>query len=97
MNRVSSRPLNPPACAVYAITVGGEIDPLWTDWFAPMTISSRRDSTGTVTSTLVGTVADQAALRGIVNRLWNLNLTLLELHCVESTAPMGAPIMEELS
>jgi hypothetical protein len=31
------------------------------------------------TTTLVGPVADQAVLRGILNRIWDLNLTLLSV------------------
>jgi len=41
-----------------------------------MTITSAEDD-GQPITTLTGPVADQAALRGILNKLWDLNLTLL--------------------
>lgn len=72
---------------VYSITVGGILDPQWAAWFAPMTLTTRVDPTGTPVSTLQGAINDQAALRGIVNRLWNLNLTVLELRRLPPANP----------
>ncbi len=38
-----------------------------------------KDSTNRPTTTLTGKVTDQAALRGILCRLWDLNLAILSV------------------
>ncbi|HNT76685.1 MAG TPA: hypothetical protein PKH77_16870 [Anaerolineae bacterium] len=62
--------------AIYQITLRGTLDPEWAEWLHDMTITSAEDD-GQPITTLTGPVADQAALRGILNKLWDLNLTLL--------------------
>ena len=68
---------------IYQIVVQGNLDPSWSDWFSGMTIAFTVGSDGTLTTTLTGTVADQAALRGILSKLWDLNLALLSVGQVE--------------
>lgn len=58
----------------YRIQVQGRLDENWSDWLEEMTITYDSDVT-----TLTGPVADQAVLRGILNKLWDLNLTLLSV------------------
>ncbi len=58
----------------YQIQVQGKLNQDWSDWFRGMTVAFE----GGVT-TLAGPVADQAALRGILNRIWDLNLTVLSV------------------
>ncbi len=49
------------------------------DWFGGVSIlSSEKDET-----VLVGEFADQAALRGLLEQLWNLNYTLLSVEQIE--------------
>ena len=57
----------------YQIKVRGRLDEKWSDWFNGMTITSERDIT-----TLTGAV-DQAKLRGIVSKIWDLNLTVISV------------------
>jgi len=59
---------------VYQIGVEGRLDESWSDWFDGMTISPGSDIT-----TLAGAVADQPALRGILFKIWDLNLTLISV------------------
>jgi hypothetical protein len=61
------------APAAYRIRVLGCVAPGWSDWFNGLTLAPG-EPTETI---LTGTVPDQAALRGILNKLWDLNLTLL--------------------
>ena len=63
----------------YQITVEGKIDPDWSDWFHGMTIVSRLGADGSYTTILSGTIIDQVALRGLLNRLWDLNLTVCSI------------------
>jgi len=58
----------------YQIKVEGRLDASWSDWFNDMTITLDRDTT-----TLTGAVADQSALRGILTKLWDLNLALISV------------------
>ena len=72
--------------AFYRIVVDGTIRVDWSDWLDGMEISTgpgRRDLRFT---TLTGSVADQAALRGILCRLWDLNLTLISVYRLEMDA-----------
>ena len=65
--------------SVYQIKVQGRLNQQWSDWLAGMTI--RHDPTGDemFVTTLTGPIVDQAALRGILNKLWDLNLALLSI------------------
>ena len=63
---------------VYQIKVRGRLDESWSGWFNSMTITFESDTT-----TLTGAVVDQAALRGILCRLWDLNLALISVNQIE--------------
>jgi hypothetical protein len=69
------------AAQVYQVKVRGEIDERWSDWFNGMEVASEGDAT-----TLTGPVVDQAVLRGMLTKLWDLNLTLLSVNPIEAVA-----------
>lgn len=58
----------------YVIKVEGQIDKSWSGWFSDLTVTYEDG-----VSTLTGHVADQAALRGILSRIWDLNLELISV------------------
>ena len=60
---------------IYQIKVQGRLDESWSGWFNSMAIAFEGDTT-----TLTGAVVDQAALRGILSRLWDLNLALISVN-----------------
>ncbi len=60
---------------VYQVKVKGALDEQWSDWFTDMTVEVEIASDGTSITTLTGPIADQARLRGIVSKIWDLNLT----------------------
>jgi hypothetical protein len=62
----------------YRIKLKGCLDPKWSDWFEQMAISTEGGET-----TLTGSVADQAALHGLLIRVRDLNLTLLSVERIE--------------
>jgi hypothetical protein len=71
--------------AIYQIRVLGGLDPSWSVWFERLAIT--RDGDATV---LAGPVRDQADLRGILNRLWDLNLVLDSVaRCATQPSPRG--------
>ena len=59
--------------ARYQIRVRGAIDPHWSEWFAGMAIE--HDPGGD--TLLTGSLADQAALYGVLQRIRDLGLILL--------------------
>ena len=63
----------------YRIKLKGHLDNKWSDWFAEMAISSEGGET-----ILIGRLADQAALHGLLIRIRDLNLTLLQVERMES-------------
>ncbi len=62
---------------LYQIKVQGKLNEQLSDWLSGLDISYSQVGLEVQISTLTGPVADQAALRGILNKLWDLNLTLL--------------------
>jgi hypothetical protein len=69
--------------AVYRIQVGGRIGERWMHWFDEMEITSDWVSDDSPITTLTGISEDQAALRGVLNKIWDLNLTLLSVTRIE--------------
>ncbi len=62
----------------YQVHVGGHLDTCWTDWLGGLSLFAQPDGT----TLLVGELPDQAALHGVLNKLYNLNLTLLSVQCI---------------
>ncbi|MFN2218839.1 MAG: hypothetical protein ACK2UA_09550 [Anaerolineae bacterium] len=58
----------------YRIQIEGQLDKDWSAWFDGLAIAVE----GNV-STLTAADLDQAALRGILCRLWDLNLVLISV------------------
>lgn len=62
--------------SVYQITIRGNLDPKWSKWFNGMAVSSQD---GSPVTTLTGRITDQAKLRGILNKLWDLNMIVISV------------------
>lgn len=73
------------ATGFYTIIIAGEVDPSWSDWFDGFEIQSSTGSHGECFTSLTGPVHDQAALRGILNKVWNLNLELVSVNRVSES------------
>ncbi len=71
--------------ATYQIKVQGRLDERWAEWFGGMTIVVEREGDGLPVTTLTGTVADQAALHGMLRALYTLGLPVCSVTCVESS------------
>ncbi len=61
----------------YQIQVEGRISERWAPWFEDMVITVHEPEQGPAVTTLAGVVADQAALLGLLQKLYTLQLTLL--------------------
>lgn len=78
--------------SVYRIRVVSHLDPHWSRSLGGVVL--RHDADGT--TMLEGTIRDQAALYGLLNRLRDLGLTLLTVQHLAPAAPTGsAPLAKE--
>jgi len=68
--------------AVYQIKVPGELDASWSDWVGRATMVVEREGEGPPVTTLTGAF-DQAALHGVLRRLYSLGLPLISVNCIE--------------
>ena len=64
----------------YEIRVKGHLEPGWLDWFEGLQIQNLEKGE----TSLIGLIADQLALRGVLDKLWDLRLTLLSVHRIEA-------------
>ena len=68
--------MNDDRQTVYQICIEGLLDPEWSGWFGGLIVA--QSASDPVMTTLTG-VLDQSALRGVLTRLWDLNLTLISV------------------
>lgn len=69
----------------YQIQIEGQLDEDWSEWFDALAVTVE----GSV-STLTAADLDQAALRGILCRLWDLNLVLISVIPLDIGHGVGA-------
>ena len=67
------------ATTPYQIKVQGHLGVHWSDYFDPMTMKVESCVDGDPITVLTGPVSDQAALRGILSRLWDMNLAVISV------------------
>ena len=72
-----------PASAVYEIQIQGELDQGWETFFGNLSITVNHPGSQAPATTLIGVMEDQAALRGTLCRLWDLNLTIVSVRRTE--------------
>ena len=60
----------------------GELGEKWSDWAGGMTIAVEHEGNSYPVTILTG-VLDQAALQGLLRRLYSLGLPLISVNCVE--------------
>ena len=66
--------------SLFEIRVEGQLDAEWADWFEGMTLSPEPDGI----TVLSGTIADQAALQGLLRRVGDLGMTLISVNNVSA-------------
>jgi hypothetical protein len=70
---------------IYEIKVQGELDQSWETFFEGLTFTTGHPAGQSLPTTiLVGPVIDQPALRGLLCKLWDLNLTLISVRRLET-------------
>ena len=68
--------------AIYRIRVRGRLDTNLADRLEDMHIENLAQSNGKVESVLEGSLLDQAALSGILNKLYDLHLPVMSVDCL---------------
>lgn len=63
---------------LYAIRIKGSLDPRWSDQFYGFKITAENGET-----VLLGLIADQAALHGMLNRIRDIGLPLVSVNRVQ--------------
>ena len=71
----------------YRIEVRGWLEADWSEWFEGMAVQTGHDDGGGLITVISGPVRDQAALQGILTKVWNLNLPVLVVTCLA-----GSPV-----
>jgi hypothetical protein len=61
---------------VYQIRINGHLDETWINWFSPLAVVNEANGEAALT----GAVRDQAELHGLLDRVFDLNLTLLAVN-----------------
>lgn len=72
------------AGALYRIEIKEQLDKSWAEWFNDFELTYRTDDRGKTATILTGIVIDQAALNGVLTKIWNLNLTVLSVQQIDS-------------
>ena len=78
----------PSACmfepATYQICILGTLDKKWSDYYGGMTIENVSDPERFAMTWLNGRLADQSALMGVLNALYDIGCPILVVECIES-------------
>lgn len=64
----------------YQIIVEGELNESWSDWLGNVKLKKGNQEIDTSQTILLSEIPDQAALRGLLNRIWDLNLELISVN-----------------
>jgi hypothetical protein len=70
--------------AVYRIRIQGILDKNWSDYYSGMTIEHEGDPKGYAMTILMGRVADQSALIGVLNSLYDIGYPILSVEYLEA-------------
>ncbi len=70
--------------AVYRIRIWGILDETWSDYYGGMTIEHEGDPKRDAQSILLGRLADQSALIGVLNSLHDIGYPILAVEYVQA-------------
>jgi len=71
---------NPERANTYRIRVKESLDNRFTDWLENLSLIPQENGE----TILLGSFTDQPALRGFLDQLWNLNITVITIERIEN-------------
>jgi hypothetical protein len=74
----------------YRVELVGRLDQDWSDWFDGLVAAFERIDQDRPLTRLTTAPLDQAALRGLLCRIWDLNLVLISLVPVSTTQTLSS-------
>ncbi|HLO30895.1 MAG TPA: hypothetical protein VK249_17245 [Anaerolineales bacterium] len=77
--------------SIYRIKIQGALKSPLADWLGDLQIIPQEGGA----TLLVGHFADQPALRGLLDQLWNLNFVLLSVERIENQSEQHSPQREQ--
>jgi len=77
--------------AEYVIRVSGYLDESWSNRFNGLAILPRETGGPKMETTLIGPLADQAALFGVLNTLYDMRLPLISVECLSAETEPERP------
>lgn len=73
---------------VYEIKIRGQLQAKWAGWLNGE-VKFQWTKSDSPNTTILLPVTDQAALRGVLNRIWDLNLSILSVNMIEGENTRG--------
>jgi hypothetical protein len=70
----------PQQSNIYHILVKETLDQHFADWYGDLTITPHENGE----TLLIGSFTDQPALRGFLEQLWNLNITVITIERIDN-------------
>ena len=70
--------------AIYKIKVQGELKENWSERLQGLQITVERSQGKKPVSVLIGQINDQTALSGVLNALYNFNMTIISVQMLKS-------------
>jgi hypothetical protein len=74
----------------YEIRLAGQLDARWAAWFDGLAVTPQADGTTVVS----GSLPDQAALHGVLQRARDLGIALVAVRRIETDAPTSTTTKE---
>jgi hypothetical protein len=76
---------------LYQIQIHGHISQERADYFAWQCLASSFVSAGEPATLLTGEILDQSHLRGLLNKIWDLNFEVILVRRIRQANPTGGP------
>lgn len=67
----------------YRIEVQGHVDERWSNWFEGMEVEVKTGEVISTITVLTGTIPDQAAVHGLLRKLYTLGYVILTVTCLD--------------
>jgi hypothetical protein len=74
---------------IYRIKINGLLDKRYRSWLNNMEQTTECEQNGNQITVLKGPLADQSELRGLMIKIWDLNLTLISVNKIENENMKG--------